>query len=155
VRVDYPAAEAELEILALARREAFQAQESEPSTHERQLSEASVLAARRDVLAVHLAPALERYLVELVLATRKPQRYGEDLERWIAFGASPRATIALDRCARANAWLEGRRYVTPEDIQALAPDVLRHRVLLNYEAEADGMDPDQIISILLDAVAVP
>ncbi|MGI9437791.1 MAG: AAA family ATPase [Geminicoccaceae bacterium] len=155
VRVDYPAAEAELEILALARREAFQAQESEPSTPGRRLSEASVLAARREVLAVHLAPALERYLVELVLATRESQRYGEDLERWIAFGASPRATIALDRCARANAWLEGRSYVTPEDIQALAPDVLRHRMVLNYEAEADGIDSDRIISILLDAVAVP
>ncbi|MGI9491195.1 MAG: AAA family ATPase [Geminicoccaceae bacterium] len=155
VRVDYPAAEAELKILALARSKALNAQELEPSTQERQISEASILAARREVLGVHLAPALERYLAELVLATREPGRYSEELRGWIAFGASPRATIALDRCARANAWLEGRSYVTPEDIQTLAPNVLRHRVLLNYQAEADGMNADRIIEFLLDAVAVP
>ena len=112
-------------------------------------------AARGAVLALHLSTQLERYLVELVLASREPSRYDEELARWVNFGASPRATIALDRCARAHAWLDGRDYVSPEDIQAIAPDVLRHRVLLSYEAEADGIDGDQLVARLLERVPVP
>ena len=95
------------------------------------------------MLDLHLAPQLEEYLVQLVLATRDPAPYGAELARWIAYGASPRGTIALDRCARAHAWLAGRDYVTPEDVHAIAADVLRHRVLLSYEAEAEGIDSDQ------------
>jgi MoxR-like ATPase len=104
---------------------------------------------------LYLAPALEEYVVQLTLATRSPKDYGEDLARWVAYGASPRGTIALDRCARAHAWLKGRDYVTPQDIHAVAADVLRHRVLLSYEAEAEGVTPDTLISALLERVPLP
>jgi MoxR-like ATPase len=155
VRIGYPGAEAEQAILALGRREAAAALDAAPPPPSPVLSEAQVFAARREVLAVHLAPALERYLVELVLATREGGRYGEDLARWIAFGASPRATLALDRLARARAWLAGRDYVSPEDVQSVAPDVLRHRVLLTFEAEADGVDDERLVTEVLARVAVP
>jgi MoxR-like ATPase len=113
------------------------------------------MEAREAVLAVHMAPALEEYLTQLVLATRDAGRYGAELARWIAWGGSPRATIALDRCARAHAWLDGRDYALPEDVHAVAHEVLRHRVLLSYEAEAEGVRPDQVIDRLLDLVPLP
>jgi len=102
-----------------------------------------------------MAEPLEEYLLQLVLATRKPDAYGEDLGRWLQYGASPRATIALDRCARARAWLHGRDFVTPEDIQSIAYDVLRHRLILSYEAEAEGVSADHFIKELIRRVAVP
>jgi MoxR-like ATPase len=98
---------------------------------------------------------LEDYLLQLVAATRHPAPYDAKLARWVRFGASPRASIALDRCARAHAWLHDRDYVSPEDIQSVAHDVLRHRVLLSFEAEADGVTPDTFIDLLLQQVAVP
>ncbi len=119
------------------------------------LSQETLFAARRQVLDLHLSPALDDYLVQLVVATRDPGPFGEQLARWVRFGASPRATIALDRCARAHAWLAGRDYVSPQDIHAIAPDVLRHRVLLCYEAEADGITPDRFIEELMARVPVP
>jgi MoxR-like ATPase len=119
------------------------------------LSQAEVFAARQAAMAVHMSAALEEYLTQLVLATRDAERYGAELKRWIAWGGSPRATIALDRCARAAAWLAGRDYVLPEDVHAIAHQVLRHRVLLSYEAEADGIKPDQVIDRLLDLVPLP
>jgi len=155
VRIGYPRADAERAILALSRREAGAALSAQAPRPALRLSEAEVFAARREVLGVHLAEALEEYLVELVLATREGERYGDDLARWIAFGASPRATIAIDRVARARAWLHGRDYVSPEDIQQVAPDVLRHRVLLTFEAEADGVDAERLVCELLARVAVP
>jgi len=121
----------------------------------RLLSQAQVFAARTEVLDMHLAPALEKYIVQLVLATRSPANYDEQLARWIAFGASPRGTIALDRCAHAHAWLNQRDYVSPEDVHAVAADVLRHRVLLTYEAEAEGISSDQVISRLLELIPLP
>ncbi|MBF0154401.1 MAG: AAA family ATPase [Magnetococcales bacterium] len=154
VRVDYPDPATERRILALARSEAREdggsGQDSRPILRQEML-----FAARRQVLELHLAPTLEEYLVRLVLATRDPAPYGADLRGWVRFGASPRATIALDRCARAHAWLAGRDYVTPEDIQTLAADVLRHRVLLTFEAEAEGVTPDHLVTELLKRVAVP
>ena len=102
-----------------------------------------------------MADNLEQYLLQLILATRKPERYGTELAQWIEYGASPRATIALDRTARAHAWLQGRDYVSPEDIQNMAHDVLRHRLILSYEAEADGITSDKFIDELIQAVAVP
>ena len=90
-----------------------------------------------------MSEAVEQYLVQLVMATRNPGTYDEQLRNWIEFGGSPRATIALDRCARAHAWLAGRDFVSPDDVQAMAPDVLRHRLLLSFEAEANGVTPDQ------------
>ena len=155
VRIDYPEAAAEKEILRLAREEASQAAHPKQVTKTPIVSERDVFAARDEVLRVHMAPNLEQYLIELVLATREPDRYGEELRRWVNWGASPRATIALDRCSRAHAWLNDRDYVSPDDIQAVAHDILRHRVLLSFEAEADGIHPDAFVDQLLARVPVP
>ena len=120
------------------------------------VSEAEVFAARQEVLALYLAPALERYLIELVLATRGSRDYGEDLRRWIGFGASPRASIALDRASRAHAWLARPRLrVPPKTSSPSLPDVLRHRLVLSYEAEADGTDAERVVGELMARVPVP
>lgn len=153
VKIDYPAADEEREILNLARAEARQ--QAQTALPDSVVEQAALFAARDQVLDIHMAPVLEDYLLRIVLATRSPERYGETLTTWVDYGASPRATIALDRCARAHAWLAGRDYVKPEDIQSLAYDVLRHRVLLSYEAEAEGITPDQFIKEILTLVAVP
>jgi MoxR-like ATPase len=154
VRIDYPRAAAEAAILKLARERAREALAA-PTQPSRIVSQAQIFAARAAVLDMHLAPQLEEYIVQLVLATREPVRYGEELKRWVAYGASPRGTIALDRCARAHAWLAGRDYVTPEDVHAIATDVLRHRVLLSYEAEAEGVNSDRVVATLLERVPLP
>ncbi len=154
VRIDYPDAGAETAILRLAR-ERSRAELRHEAQAPQRISQAQIFAAREQVLSLHLAPALEEYLVQLVLATRRPATYGADFARWIAWGASPRGTIALDRCARARAWLEGRDYVLPEDVQEVARDVLRHRVLLSYEAEAEGITPGQVLDALLQRVPLP
>ncbi len=154
-RIDYPVMEAEQQILQLNRAEAArEARHSQP-TPEPVVTESAVFQARRDLLEIYLAPALERYIVELVLASRDPGRYDASFQRWVSFGASPRGTIALDRAARAHAWLAGRDYVSPEDVQAIAGDALRHRILLSFEAEAEGIDSDRLIRELLSRVAVP
>ena len=154
VRIGYPDAASEAAILELARSRA-KAGMVEAKAQVRLLSQSQVFAARTEVLDMHLAPALEKYIVQLVLATRSPATYDEQLARWIAFGASPRGTIALDRCARAHAWLKQRDFVSPEDVHAVAADVLRHRVLLTYEAEAEGISSDQVISRLLELIPLP
>jgi MoxR-like ATPase len=154
VRIGYPDRGAERDILRLTRREAAEARH-EPAPPAQEVSQETLFRARAEALAVHMAETLEDYLVELVLATRSPARYGEDLADWVQYGASPRATSALDRCARVRAWLAGRDYVGPEDVQAVAFDVLRHRVLLSFEAEAEGVTPDHFIAQLLQRVAVP
>jgi MoxR-like ATPase len=153
VKVDYPDAASEHKILALNFKEAHE-QDNSDSADFKKLSQETLFAAREEVLNVHLAPQLEEYLVQLVVATRDPAAYGEDLVRWLEFGASPRATIALARCAKAYAWLQDRDYVNPEDIQTLAYDVLRHRILLSFEAEAEGVSTDQFIKELLLRVPV-
>ena len=102
-----------------------------------------------------MAENLEQYLVELVLATRDPSKYDTELAQQIEFGGSPRATIALDRCARAHAFLQGRDHLLPEDIHAVIHDVLRHRIILSFEAEAEGLTQDQVIDRLLQAVPLP
>jgi MoxR-like ATPase len=154
VRIGYPDGENERRILRLARKEATVEHEGKPVI-EASIDQATIFAARKEVLSLHLAPPLEDYLIQLILATRQPEAYGEDLARWLQYGASPRATIALDRCARACAWLAGRDFVSPEDIQNVAPDILRHRLILDYEAEALGVDTDTVIETLLQRVAVP
>ena len=120
-----------------------------------EVSQQAVFDARSEVLDVFLSSELEEYLVQLVLATRSPGAYAQRLAPWLQFGASPRATIALDRCARAHAWLAGRDYVVPDDIQSMAHEVLRHRILLTYEAEAEGVTPDEFITELMNQIAVP
>jgi MoxR-like ATPase len=154
VTIGYPDAVSELAILKLARAQAG-LRTHPASAPSMQLSQADVFAARDAAMAVHMAPALEEYLTQLVLATRDAAPYGAELKRWIAWGGSPRATIALDRCARARAWLLGRDYALPEDVHGIAHEVLRHRVLLSYEAEAEGVRPDRVISRLLDLVPLP
>ena len=135
VFVDYPDAEGERAILALNRAEAKRsATDAELFKPQKVLTQGELLAARQDVLGLHLSEPLEEYIVQIVLATRQADRYGDDLAGVLQYGASPRATIALDRCARAHAWLAGRDYVTPEDVQSVAHDVLRHRILMSFEA---------------------
>lgn len=154
VRIGYPDAKVEYDILTLARREAAGDEGSQAAAIQ-PLSQVTLFDARQQVLQVHTSEALENYLVQLVVATRNPAVYSDELARWVRFGASPRATIALDRCAKAHAWLAGRNYVTPEDIHVIAHDVLRHRILLSFEAEAEGVTSDDFIDSLLRLVAVP
>ncbi len=150
VNVDYPDASAEMEILRLTRAEASASSAAKP----RPLSQQTVFAARQEVLAMHMSSPVEQYIVQLVIASRKPGAYSRELAGWIEYGGSPRATIALDRCARAHAWLRGQDYVSPDDVQAVAGDVFRHRLLLSFEAEANGVTPDQVINELLALVPV-
>ena len=158
VSIGYPEASAEKQILQLARDEARQQTKDETEENEvsiEKIHQQDIFDARSEVLDVHMAENLEEYLLQLVLATRNPAVYGDDLANWSLYGASPRASIALDRCARAHAWLDQRDFVSPDDIQAIAFDVLRHRVILSYEAEADGITPDSFIHELITRVAVP
>ncbi|WP_303720700.1 MoxR family ATPase [Malonomonas rubra] len=153
VRIDYPEASEETEILQLARKEARNIEVTNPPLEK--IAQGELFAARDEILALHCSAELEEYLVQLIVATRNPTAYGSDLDGIVQYGASPRATIALDRCARANAWLADRDYVSPEDIQSMAADVLRHRVLLTYEAEVAGMTVDTFVQELIKRVAVP
>ena len=156
VLVDYPNAAGEHAILEINRREASQAAaDAELFEPAAVLTQAEVIAARHEVLQLHLAQPLEEYIVQIVLGTRRCERYGEDLRGLLQYGASPRATIALDRCSRAHAWLAGRDFVTPEDVQSIAHDVLRHRVLLSFEAEAAGRTADGVVDELLSRIGVP
>ncbi len=154
VSIDYPEAEHEKEILHLARAEA-KGNFKQTNRDFQPISQQSVLTARDEVLEIHMADSLEDYLLHIILATRNPAAYGEDLAGWLQYGASPRASIALDRCARAKAWLQQRDFVGPEDIQDMAFDVLRHRLILSYEAEAEGITTDHFIKELIARVAVP
>lgn len=154
VTITYPSQTDEKSILHLARDEARTSGPARKIEHEA-IQQQDVFDARKAVLDMYLSDDLEQYLLEIVLATRSPKSYGEDLGQWLEYGASPRATIALDRCARAHAWIAGRDYVGPEDIQAIAPDVLRHRIILNYEAAADGITTERFVSELLERIAVP
>lgn len=148
--LDYPGAEHELSILALTDAEAIKA----PSEMPAPLTQAELFELRKAVLGIHIAPQLKQYMVDIITATRQPKNFDAELAQWIEYGVSPRATISLARAVRARAWLEGRDYVTPEDIVKLAPPVLRHRILLSYQAEAQGVSTDQVIERLLSLVAV-
>ncbi len=155
VSLNYPSAEAELEILRLVREEQkYLLGHTETEQNVPVVSQEQIIEARRSVLDIYMADSIEQYIVHLVDATRRPEKYDQDLATWIEYGVSPRATLALDRCARANAWLAGRDFVTPEDVQALLPDVFRHRLLLRYEAEAAGFNSNQVIQHLLQQVPV-
>ncbi len=150
LEIDYPNAAAELEILRLNRGEAL-GQNSKPDSL---ISQESIFAARKEVLEIYLAPVLEQYIVDLIMATRDGSKYDDQLGKWLAYGASPRATIALDRCSRARAWLNGRDFVSPEDIQAVLHNVLRHRLMVTYQAEAEGITTNKILDHILSLVAV-
>jgi MoxR-like ATPase len=151
VRVDYPNRDEELAILELDSNRLLAAQQPPAEV----FSQAQLFKVREDVAKLYLDPKLNNYIVDLVQASRKPDAYDEGLNRWCRLGASPRATIALARCARARAWLDNEEFVAPHHIQAVAPDVLRHRILLTFEAEAEGISCDEYISRLLEVVAIP
>lgn len=149
LEIDYPDKDTELQILRLAAQEAQQAAAASIT----KISQQAIMQARKEVLNIHLAPALEHYLVDLIMATRNPDSLDTQLASWINFGASPRATIALARCVRARAWLHGRDHVLPEDIQTCLYPILRHRLLLSFEAEADGITANQVIDRILSLIA--
>jgi len=150
VYVDYPDKDAELEILHLVRGE----EGASAAAQGQRLSSEAIFTARREIKAVKLSDTVERYLVDLILATRPPRELDEKLGLWLEVGASPRATIALDRCARAKAWLSGRSHVTPDDVRAVVHAVLRHRLILRYEATADGVTANDVVDHLLKVVAI-
>ena len=165
IEIGYPDAESELKILKLTRGEALSSNSTSTSTNGvdkpekkekslRTLSQNEIFSARDQVLNIHMAPSLEDYIVDIIIATRQPKKYDDKLSTWLALGASPRATIALDRCARARAWLHNRDFVSPEDIQAVVHNVLRHRISLSYQAEAEGITPNQVLDHILTLVAV-
>ena len=155
VRVDYPDKQASRKILSLSRREAMDDLDRDAIPIQKRTTQEQIFAARRDILQLRLVDAVEEYIVELVDATRNPHRYGEELSGWVRWGASPRGAIAIERAARAVGWLAGRDFVTPEDVQQVAPDALRHRVLLDYEAEADGVSPQRCLEEILKRVPSP
>ncbi|WP_137167604.1 AAA family ATPase [Salinimonas lutimaris] len=151
VEIDYPGADTELDILRLTRGEDLDSAAAKPV----RLTQADIFTARKQALSLHMAPELEQYLVQLIMATRTPAVVDADLAQWIEMGVSPRATIALDRCARAHAWLAGRDFVGPDDIQAVVHNVLRHRLILSYQAEAQGITANQVLDRIVQKVAVP
>jgi len=151
--VDYPDRATTLQIMALSRREAASSVELPVPPHP--VSQDAVFAARREVLALTLSDAVAEYIAALIEATHKPALYSATLAEWLRWGASPRAAIAIERCARARAWLQGRDYVSPEDVQAIAPDALRHRVLLDYGAQARGVTAQACVEELLNHVPAP
>ncbi len=150
IRVSYPDHDAERAILRLARREAG----NDTPEPKHTLSQKDISAARKAVLDIHMASAVEEYIVQIVLATRDPAMYDSELGFLLELGASPRATIALDRCARGNAWMDGRDYVSPDDVQSVAIECLRHRLVVSFEAEAAGIKSDEIIDRLLKKIPV-
>lgn len=164
VLIDYPDPQHEGEILRLVRAEALKNAAEDPMQKSAQTGpdEASgrfglttLFEARREVLQVFMSEEIENYIVRLITATRNPAQHDEELGRWIEYGASPRGTLCLDSCARAHAWLDGRDYVSPGDVQAIFHDVLRHRLLLSFEAEADGVTANDALDRLLQLLAVP
>ena len=151
VEIDYPNAKSELMILHLTRNEGL----SKPLSPPEPLTQKAIFDAREAILSMHMSDALQEYMVQLVMATRQPQQYDDKLAQYIALGVSPRATIALDKCARAHAWLMGRDFVGPDNIHAVFHNVMRHRLPLTYEAEADGINVNDVLNTILKTVAVP
>jgi len=154
IRIGYPEVETELQIMQRVRAEARDETQTLKLPPGLPLTQQTLFAARQQLLEMHIAEPVEMYITQLVQASRKPGLYSAELARWIQYGASPRATLALDRCSRALAWLDGRDYVSPEDVQQLAHETLRHRILLSYQAEADGIAMDQVIDELVARVPV-
>jgi len=158
VLITYPPVEDEVLVIRLVRGEEAAANAAPDDTAAKPnadpIPQQSIFDARREIVAIHVSDAMERYMADLVQATRTPDALGEDLKRWIELGASPRASLALDKCARTHAWLKGRDYVDPQDVRAIAPDVFRHRLGLTYEAQGEGVSPDQVVAEMLAQVAL-
>ena len=153
--IDYPRVEDESRVLQLVRAEERSQQSGAVTAEITPLAQDAVFAARREVGDVHVSEAIDRYLIDLINATRRPADYDADMARWLKVGASPRGGISLDRVSRAHAWMAGNDYVTPDDVRAVVHPVLRHRLLLSYDAVAEGVGADQVIDRLLDKVAIP
>ncbi len=151
VIVHYPDADSEIKVLDLVRGEASG---SQSKNKQETISPDVIFAARKEIAEVKIEEAVKRYIVDLVNATRFPSKYSEQLDSWMDYGASPRASIALDKCSRVHAWMNGLDYITPDNVRAVAHDILRHRIVSSYEANADGVNKDQIIDELLKQVAV-
>lgn len=154
VTIDYPDIVSEKQILQLVREESKSALRHIPQALPVKLSQESLFAARRAILDIHMEPVVEEYIVQLTMATRNPAKYGDDMSNWLDYGASPRGTIALDVCSRANAWLNGNDFVSPSDVQAILHDAFRHRIILSFEAEASGIDANHVLDTLAERVAV-
>ena len=150
VNIDYPDEETELNVVRLVRGE------EKPSTNDEpvKVSQQTVFQARREIQEIHVSESIERYMVGLVMATRDPSRYEGPLKEWIDIGSSPRASIALDKCSRAAAWLADKNFVDPDDVRGIAKSVLRHRIILSYEAAAEGISTDQVVDEIIKQVAV-
>ncbi|MCT8161381.1 AAA family ATPase [Pseudoruegeria sp. SHC-113] len=161
VLITYPPIEDEVEVIRLVRGEEQAAVAAASGTDAKAKAPApavipqqAVFEARQEIAALHVSDAIDQYCAALVYATRTPEAYSEDLARWIEVGGSPRASLALDKCSRAHAWMAGRDYVDPQDVQAVAPDVFRHRLALSFEAQGEGISPDAVTAEILKLVAL-
>ena len=158
VNIEYPPVEDEVVIVDLVRNEERSAQEEatgKKGEDAPRIPQQVIFDARREIAAIHVSDAMKRYIADLVYATRTPGAYSEDLDRWIDVGASPRGSIALDRCSRTRAWLNERDFVEPEDVHAVVHDCLRHRLMLSYEAQGEGITSDSVIDAIVEQVALP
>jgi MoxR-like ATPase len=158
VNIEYPSVEDEVLIIDLVRREETAGHGGPDDTTQNEperTPQQAVFDARTEIGRVHVSDAIQRYIADLVYATRTPEKYSQDLDRWIDVGSSPRASIALDKCSRTHAWLNERDFVDPEDVRTIAHDVLRHRLMLSYEAQGEGITPDQVIDAVIEQVALP
>ena len=156
VNIVYPPVEDEVKIIELVRGEDNASHDdSSPEEPPARIPQQAVFDARREIGRVQVSGAVQRYMADLVYATRTPQKYSKDLDRWIDVGGSPRASLALDKCSRTHAWLNGRDYVDPEDVRAIVHDVLRHRLMLSYEAQGEGVSADAVVDALVEQVALP
>lgn len=149
INIDYPEPDAELDIVRLVHGE-----ESGEVAASTRISEDSIFQARKEIREIHVSDSVERYLVDLVAASRQPRQYSEALATWIHIGCSPRASIGLHKTARAQAWLQGKDFVDPDDVRSVAHPVMRHRLILSYDALADNISADQVIDEILQQVAV-
>jgi len=154
INIDYPDVDAEIEIMQKVRREASKDNDASSFPDGMPVSQQTIFDIRQQTLDLYMSESVEQYIAQLVQASRNPAQYSAELARWIQYGASPRASLAFDRCTRVLAWLDGRDYVSPEDVQQLAHEILRHRILLSYQAEADGVSVDRVIDELLAKVPV-
>jgi len=158
VNIEYTPVEDEVRIVELVRSEevATNTGDTQASSEAAErIPQQAVFDARREIGQVQVSPAIGRYMADLVYATRTPEKYSEDLARWIDVGGSPRASLALDKCSRTHAWLNGRDFVDPEDVRAIVHDCLRHRLMLSYEAQGEGVRADQVVDAIVEQVALP
>jgi len=151
VIISYPDDQSELEIMRLNRNEQSA---SNGAAKTQKMDPQVIFDARKEIASITISEEMEKYIVDLISATRYPEKYDKQLSEWLDYGASPRGTIALDRSSRAHAWLSGNDFVAPDNIRAVVHDCLRHRLILSYEANAEGVTPDQVIDKILEQVAV-